>query len=85
MKVYILMKCDREKQEDKIVDVFRKFDKADESAIFFANEEVKGYSQTRIVEKYKDGYYIVRFHEEGEVKQGDVISIYYVVEKLLIN
>lgn len=85
MKVYVLMECDIEKKEDRCIDVFRKFDSADSSASFFANEKVKGYSQTRIVEKYKDGYYIVRYYEEGQEVEGEVISIYYVLEKLLIN
>lgn len=85
MKVYILMECDREKNEERCIDVFRKFNTADDSASFFANEKVRGYSQTRIVEKVNDGYYIVRYYEEGQEEKGEVISIYYVLEKLLIN
>lgn len=88
MKVYCVMACDFGTGETVLKEVFRKREKAMDEAKFFANERVKGYSQTRKVEECDDRY-IVRWEEEEDAERelGDVdaVAVYYVVEKLVIN
>lgn len=88
MKVYVLVECDFATGESVVRNVFKSFDTAMEDAKFLADERVKGYSQTRVVEKLDDRY-IVRYKEEEdeekELYDRDTVAVYYVKTKLLIE
>ena len=89
MKVYVVVECDFQSGDSVVKSVFSTKDKAMDLAKFCANERVKKYSQTRVVEELDDRY-IVRYEEEGVNKElingdCDIIAIYYVAEKLVIN
>ena len=89
MKVYVVVECDFQTGDSVVKSVFSTKEKAMDLARLSANERIKRYSQTRVVEELDDRF-IVKYEEEGinkELINGDcdIIAIYYVAEKLVIN
>ena len=89
MKVYVVVECDFQTGDSVVKSVFSTKEKAMDLARLSAKERVKRYSQTRVVEELSDRF-IVKYEEEGDNKElinGDcnIIAIYYVAEKLVIN
>ena len=89
MKVYVVVECDFQTGNSVVKSVFSTKEKAMDLARLSANERIKRYSQTRVVEELDDRF-IVKYEEEGVNKElingdCDIIAIYYVAEKLVIN
>jgi len=87
MKVYVVVECDFQTSNSVVKSVFSTKEKAMDLAKFCANERIKKYSQTRVVKELDDRY-IVRYKEEGDNKElndCEIVAIYYVAEKLVIN
>lgn len=87
MKVYAVVECDFQTRDSVVKSVFSNKKKAMDLAKFCANERVKRYSQTRVIEELDDRY-IVRYKEEGDNKElndCEIVVIYYVAEKPVIN
>ena len=87
MKVYVVVECDFKVRDSVVKSVFSTKKKAMDLAKCCANERVKRYSQTRVIEELDDRY-IVRYKEEGDNKElndCEILAIYYVAEKLVID
>lgn len=87
MKVYVVVECDFQTSNSVVKSVFSTKKKAMDLARLSAKERVKRYSQTRVIEELDDRF-IVRYKEEGDNKElndCEIVAIYYVAEKLVIN
>lgn len=88
MIVYCVMEKDFIKNETELKMVFRDQKKAMDFAEICANEKVKGYSQTRDVVRWKDGFMAV-WSEENDIEtvlnDENTVAAYYVKEMLVNN